>query len=150
MAAPSTPYNPRILIGSSGEFLDITNAGAGYAFEQGHHAGERNADSKTSSYLVIRPESNLSVISKTTAVTIGGGVANDVHLIGITIHTALVGTMVITGFEDSDGTAQSITYPIGTIGDIDFRGAKNAAGALTITASSSSDDNVINVYWREA
>jgi len=45
-------------------------------------AGERNASSATDSYVAVRQEANASIISKTTAVTIGGGVANDTHLYG--------------------------------------------------------------------
>lgn len=111
-------------------------------------AGERNEDSPATSYLVIRNESNLSVISKTTAVTIGGGSAGDTHLIGLHITTALTGTCVITGFADSDGTAQSITLPIGSVGFKDFRGAINSAGALTVTCGTAGDDNFVSVLWR--
>ncbi|MHC4996784.1 MAG: hypothetical protein ACYTGQ_17225, partial [Planctomycetota bacterium] len=89
-----------------------------------------------------------SIISKTTAVTIGAGAANDTHLIGIHIHTALTGTIAITGFADSDGAAQTYTIPAAVVGDIDFRGAINSAGALTVTASNAADDNLIMVFWR--
>src|SRR3989304_6489703 len=61
-------------------------------------AGERNQDSPTNSYLVVRKECNLSIISKTTAVTIGAGAANDTHLIGLTVVAALTGTCVVAGF----------------------------------------------------
>lgn len=111
-------------------------------------AGERNTSSATNSYLVVRKECNLSVISKTTAVTIGGGAANDTHLIGLMIHTALTGTCAITGFADSDGTAQTYTLPVGSVGFKDFYGAINSAGALTITCSNASDDNLVAVLWR--
>lgn len=112
-------------------------------------AGERNPDSATNSYLVTRDECNLSVISKTTAVTIGGGAANDTHLIGLVVTAALTGTCVITGFADSDGTAQSITLPAATpAGFKDFKGAINSAGALTFTCSNAADDNLVSVLWR--
>ncbi len=111
-------------------------------------AGERNASSATDSYLAVRQESNASIISKTTAVTIGGGAASDTHLMGLLIHTALTGTCVITGFADSDGTAQSYTLPAGSVGYKDFLGAINSAGALTVTCSNASDDNLVMVLWR--
>ncbi len=111
-------------------------------------AGERNASSATDSYVAVRQEANASIISKTTAVTIGGGVANDTHLMGLMIHTALTGTCAITGFADSDGAAQTYTLPAGSVGYKDFLGAINSAGALTITCSSASDDNLVMVLWR--
>lgn len=111
-------------------------------------AGERNVSSATDSYQVFRQEANASIISKTTAVTIGGGVANDTHLMGLMIHTALTGTCAITGFADSDGAAQTYTLPVGSVGYKDFLGAINSAGALTITCSNASDDNLVMVLWR--
>ena len=111
-------------------------------------AGERNISSATDSYLAVRQEANASIISKTTAVTIGGGVANDTHLMGLMIHTALTGTCTITGFADSDGAAQTYTLPAGSVGYKDLLGATNSAGALTITCSSASDDNLVMVLWR--
>ena len=113
-------------------------------------AGERLADQADKSYMAVRQEANASIISKTTAVIIGGGVANDTHLMGLMIHTALTGTCVITGFADSDGAAQSYTLPAGSVGYKDFLGALNSAGALTLTCSNASDDNLVMVLWRPA
>ena len=110
-------------------------------------AGERNPDSLANNYIGARPECNLSVISKTTAVTIGGGAANDTRLIGLFITAALTGTCVIAGFADSDGAAQSITLPVGSVGFKDFGGALNSAGALTITCSTAGDDNFVSALW---
>lgn len=90
---------------------------------------------------------NMSVISKTTAVTIGAGAANDTKLVGIRIITALTGTCVIAGFADSDATAQSITLPATSVGDYPFYRAKNSAGALTVTCSNAADDNLVCVFW---
>ena len=117
---------------------------------EGALAGERRIDSATESYLAVRQEANASIISKTTAVTIGGGVAMDTHLMGIMIHTALTGTCVITGFADSDGTAQTYTLPAGSVGYKDFLGARNSAAALTVTCSNALDDNLVMVLWRPA
>ena len=113
-------------------------------------AGERNISSATDSYVAVRQEANASIISKTTAVTIGGGAASDTHLMGLMIHTALTGTCAITGFADSDGAAQTYTLPAGLVGYKDFLGAINSAGALTITCSNASDDNLVMVLWRPA
>jgi len=116
--------------------------------EQGNIAGLRNPSSPTNAYIPVRQECNLSIISKTTAVTIGAGAANDTHLMGLYIHTALTGTLAITGFADSDDTAQTFTIPAGAVGEFDFKGAINSAGALTMTASNAADDNKIAVLWR--
>lgn len=113
-------------------------------------AGERNIISATTSYLAVRQEANATVISTTAAVTIGGGVASDTHLMGLLIHTALTGTCAITGFADSAGAAQSYTLPAGSVGFKDFLGAINSAGALTITCSNAADDNLVLVLWRPA
>jgi hypothetical protein len=121
---------------------------AAWVLEQGNITGLRNPSSGTNAYLPVRQECNLSIISKTTAVTIGAGAANDTHLMGIYIHTALTGTLAITGFADSDGAAQTFTIPAGAVGEFDFKGAINSAGALGMTASNAGDDNKIAVFWR--
>ena len=98
---------------------------------------------------VVDAGSLLAVISKVTAVTIGPSSANSVRLLGLTITAALTGTCVITGFSDSDGTAQSITLAAATTaGFKDFMGALNSAGPLTITCSNAADDNKVIVYYR--
>lgn len=122
--------------------------GSQHVAEQGNITGLRNPSSETNAYLPVRQECNLSIISKTTAVTIGGGAANDTHLMGIYIHTALTGTLAITGFADSDAAAQTFTIPAGAVGEFDFKGAINSAGALTMTASNAGDDNKVAVLWR--
>lgn len=111
-------------------------------------AGERNVDSATNSYQVVRDEANLTIIGLTTAITIGGGVAGDTHLIGIHISTALTGTCVIAGFGDSAGVATSFTLPAGSVGYKEFKGAINSVGALTVTCSNGADDNLVAVLWR--
>ncbi len=111
-------------------------------------AGERNPDSATNSYMVTRDECNLTIIGLTTAITIGGGAAGDTHLIGIQVTTALTGTCVITGFGDSAGAATSLTFPAGTVGYREFKGAINTVGALTVTCSNAADDNLVAVLWR--
>ena len=113
-------------------------------------AGERRIESLTESYQVVRQEANATVISTTSAVMLGGGVANDAHFMGLYIHTALAGTCVITGFADETGAAKSVTLPAATVGFVNFFGAKNAAGALTITCSTAGDDDKVTAFWRPA
>ena len=113
-------------------------------------AGERRSESLTESYQVVRQEANATVISTTAAVTLGGGVANDSHFMGLYIHTALAGTCVITGFADETGVAKSITLPAATVGFVNFFGSKNVAGALTITCSTAGDDDKVTAFWRPA
>lgn len=112
-------------------------------------AGETNPTSLTNAYLVTRSRSNLSVISKTTAVTIGGGAASDTQVMDVEFTAALTGTCVITGFADSDGVAQSITYPAASVAGVrDWHGSVNLAGALTVTVSNALDDNLVLIRWR--
>lgn len=110
-------------------------------------AGERGIGT-ANDYLLTRDGTNLTVISKTTAVTIGAGGTNDTRLAGITVLAALTGTCVVTGFADSDGTAQSFTLPAATAaGFKDMRGGINSAGPLTVTCSNASDDNLVLIHW---
>lgn len=78
---------------------------------------------------------------------IGGSlVANDTMLCGITVHTALAGTLTINGFaKRSDGSAQAYVIPVGFVGTIDFGGALNSAGQLTMVLSSATDNNRVLV-----
>jgi len=116
--------------------------------DQSHMPGGRNESSTTADYLVITDQCNLTIVDIQTAITINTGVAGDTHLKAILINVALTGTIVITGFEGSAGTAISITIPAGTpAGLIDFKGAVNSIGALTITASNAADDNNIQILW---
>lgn len=111
-------------------------------------AGERNPASATASYLAVRQEVNLTVISTTAAVTIGGGVAGDTHLMGVQILTALTGTCTVAGFADSTGAAQTFTIPVGSVGFKDLFGAINSVGPLVVTCSNVADDNLVLVLWR--
>ncbi|MGL5935268.1 MAG: hypothetical protein ACRCZI_06555 [Cetobacterium sp.] len=114
-------------------------------------AGERLVTSGAASYVAVRNEANVAVISKTTAVTINTGVTGDTHLLGLFLTTALTGTCTISGFGDSDGTAQTITLPAGTTaGHKDFLASLNSAAPLVITCSNAADDNVVLVFWKPA
>ena len=153
MAGPSVSKRlpvPVFLTTSAGVDASDTTNNANKVTLATNIAGERLQDQATKSYLEVRQAANANIISKTSAVTIGGGVANDTHLMGLLIHTALTGTCAITGFADSDGAAQTYTLPAGSVGYKDFLGAINSAGALTITCSNASDDNLVMVLWRPA
>lgn len=114
-------------------------------------AGERLRTQGTNSYLDVRTEANVSIVSTVSTVTIGTGYTGDTHLLGLMLSAALTGTCVLTGFADSDGVAQSYTLPAATTaGYKDFLGAKNSAGPLTILCSNAADDNLVMVLWRPA
>ncbi len=125
-------------------------AGAKKVTQATKTACERLQDQASKGHCVVVDAANLAVISKTTAVTIGGGVANDTYLKRIIVLAALTGTCVFTGFADSDGAAQSFTIPAAFVGERNFGGAKNSAGALTVTCSNASDDNLVLVEWWSA
>jgi hypothetical protein len=111
-------------------------------------AGERNPDSAVNSYIVVRDEVNMTIISTTSTSTIGGGSAGDTHLVGLHISTALTGVCVIAGFGDTTGTSTSFIMPAGSVGYKEFKGAKNNIGALTVTCPTTGDDNFVAVFWR--
>ena len=134
---------------SGDSWVNISTDGKKHSLEQGIIGGGTNETDESNNHTKIRPVSNISIISKIAAVTIGGGLANDTNLIGLQIFNTLTGTCVITGFADSDGTATSITIPAGTTAQkMNFHGAINAAGALTVTCSNAADDNLVAVMWR--
>lgn len=92
-----------------------------------------------------------TVISQTTAVSIGGGQANDTVLQGIVCAVALTGSCVITGFGDDEGTAKNITLPAATpAGYKDFGGIINDVAGITVTCSNAADDGDVIVVWRPA
>lgn len=108
---------------------------------------ERLQDSAANSHCVIVDAAKLTVISTTSAVTIGGGVAGDTYLKRIRVLAALTGTCVVAGFHDQAGVAQPFTLPATFVGPLDLGGAINSAGALTVTCSNASDDNLVLVEW---
>lgn len=112
-------------------------------------AGERRESSDLDSFVAFTPECKGAVISKTTAVTIGGGQASDTLLVGVVVLAALTGTCVIAGLQDSDGVAQSVTIPAAFVGTRDFFGMINSAGALTVTCSNAADDNLVIIAYRD-
>jgi len=131
----------------SGDSQNIDENGAADVKLKYLLACERLQDQASKGHCAIVDVANLAVISKTTAATIGGGVANDTYLKRVIVLAALTGTCVFTGFADSDGAAQSFTIPAAFVGERNFGGAKNSAGALTITCSNALDDNLVLVEW---
>lgn len=121
-------------------------------FKMSKDAGERNVDSLTGNdYQVVRQEGNGTLLTGAAPIIIGGGAVNDTQLDKIIIHTALVGTVTIAGFLDSDDVPASYILPIGlAAGVYDFGGVKNAAGALTFTLSSPTDYDRVMVKWTAA
>lgn len=92
----------------------------------------------------MRNEANLTVMNATTAVAFSTGV---VYLCGIQVHTALTGTMVVTGFKDDAGVAASITFPAASVGALIPMGCKIRAVDLTITMSNAADKLKAVVAW---
>lgn len=127
----------------------IDDAGNGLSTLGTKQAGERRESMDLSSFVAFTPECKGAVISKTTACTIGGGQADDTILVGVVVLAALTGTCVIAGLVDSDGTAQSITIPVGFVGTRDFFGMINSGGALTVTCSNAADDNLVVIAYRD-
>lgn len=126
---------------------------AGFVYIASLGAGERNIASASNSYLDTRRVSNFTILAKTGAIPIGTSIA-DTHLRAIQIHTALVGTLTIVGFADSDGVATNYVMPAGTpAGVYDFGDALNTAAPLTFTLSSATDyttNKSVAVRWRPA
>lgn len=150
LCVPAYAADNQLLRQSNGQ--DIRQGGIGdraktSATLDSQIACERLQDSATKGHCVIVDAANLAVISKTSAVTIGGGVASDTYLKRVIVLAALTGTCVFTGFADSDGTAQSFTLPAAFVGERNFGGAKNSAGPLTVTCSNALDDNLVLVEW---
>jgi len=117
-------------------------------------AGARNLNSLTNSYVDVRDVSYRTILTAAGPTAIGGSVgANDVHLRGIHIRTALVGTLTITGFQDQAAAAQSEVLPIGTVGWIPYFDSLNDKGQLTIALSSATDyttNKSVSAVWRAA
>ena len=92
------------------------------------------------------------VVEQTSALTIGGGSANDTYLLGIVIlANAVAVTVAVTGMADEDGDAKTITFTGSTTVDTVIRfgsGLLNTKAAWTVTASVA-DKAIIN-YWPAA
>ena len=113
-------------------------------------AGETNEDSAANAYLKTYTPTNVTVVEQTSALTIGAGAAGDTHLLGLLlILNAGPATVAVTGWEDEDGDAKTITFTGSTTADvyIDWAGLGliNSKAAYTVTATVA--DTVL-VLWR--
>lgn len=123
--------------------------------EQGNITGLRNPSSGTNAYLATYRPANVTILDGTSAVTIGGGAANDTHLLGVLIpKNAGPATCTLTGFGKATSgtgtyTAKDIVLTGSTADDryYDFGGAINNVAALTATGSV---DEIVVVFWRPA
>lgn len=116
-----------------------------------HFPAARNEESDSVDYFAVSQEQELLICDTTGAVTVGGGVAGDVLLDRIVIlKNAGPATATVNGFYKKNNSgayaAQSFVLTGSTSGDMvyEFGGVKNAAGALTVTASV--DEAVLVVY----
>ena len=129
-----------------------STSNAGWVLEQGNITGLRNPSSATAAYLPVRQECNVTICDGTGAVPIGGGAANDTHLMGILIlKNAGPATATIAGFgKTTDNvtiTAATFVLTGSTAADTyyDFKGAINSKAAATVTGSV---DETVIVFWR--
>lgn len=114
---------------------------AAHTLEQGNPFAVENSSSPTNNYSKIRPGNIQAVILNSTSLNAIGGsaLASDRMLFKLRVFAALVGTLTINGFVDQAGNALAYVLPIGFVGEVDFGGARNAAGVLTMQLSSASD-----------
>ena len=127
-----------------------STAGEAKTAEQGNIAAVANLGSTSNAYVQNRESYNLGIIATTAAQTIGAGAANDTLLRGISLSTALTAAVSITGFGSaSASTAMTWSIPAGTgKGFVDFWGAPNVAGPLTVTLGGTADVGIVGVHWK--
>jgi len=115
------------------------SARALHTHEQGLGAGERNVDSLSNGYGVVREEANGTYLEDgtTTEQTVS---AVPSHLHGILIQGSLTGTVTVT-----DGVANRFVIPTTSTGLVDFMKMRFEMD-LRITLSNAGDD--ILVFWR--
>jgi hypothetical protein len=140
------------LVSTDGDVTYLTAATSGVAkvAEQGNIAAVANAGSTSNAYVQNREFYNFGIIATTVAQTLGSAAANDTHLRGISLSTALTAAVSITGFGSASGTsAMTWTIPAGQPkGFVDFFGAINAVGPLTVTLGGTADIGIVAAHWR--
>lgn len=139
VAGVNTSSNQQEVISSTANRL---NVGVGIT------GGERNTTSQANNYDVIKEECNITILSDTSAHTIGAGAADDTFLMGILILlNAAAATATIAGFQDHAGAAANIVLTGSTSVDTyyNFKASRNIKGALTVTGSVASK---VIVFWR--
>ena len=122
--------------------------GAAHVGEKNQIGGERNTSSSTNNYDATKHECNSTILNtQTSAQAISAGAP--AYLMGIQIHTALAGTLTITGLRNLAGTATDWVIPIGATGAILPAGnARICDVALIATLSSASDYGKVMIDWR--
>jgi hypothetical protein len=110
--------------------------------------GERNTSSLTNNFTATKHEANRTYLSDGTGAKVITNVA--AYCMGIIVHTALAGTLTITGFLDDAGVAANVVLPIGFVGGWGLGNAAYAASGLTLQKSSATDNGRIVIDWRPA
>ena len=110
-------------------------------------AGERNEDSATNGYLVVRDECNATVLSAFTTIAISAGVP--AHLVGVYINVATA--VAVIDIRDG-GAAGTVIFslPIGApvAGTfIDFKGARFNTD-LHVLETGGTATGTITLLWR--
>lgn len=125
--------------------------GAAWSAEQAVLGGGRNELSVSNNLTVVKHEANASVLSAGIgAKNIGPGGTTPIYLMSLYAHTALAGTLTITGFTAEDGTtAASLVIPVGAVGWVLQPGtSRRLENGCTMQKSSAADDGKILVDWR--
>lgn len=123
-------------------------SGAAHVAEQGIIGGGRSEATQANNHTVTRHESNAAILNSVTTIqAVSGGVP--ASLMGIQIHTALSGTLTITGFTNVAGTATPWVIPSGSVGAVQPPGlADRCETALSATLSDPLDYNKVKISWR--
>lgn len=136
-------------VDSSGnqEGIKSTN-GAAHSFEKAIIGGGRNEATQVNNFTATKHECNSTILNTVTTIqAVSGGVP--AYLMGITIHTALAGTLTITGLTNVAGTETPWVIPIGAVGQIlPPANARRCEVALSATLSSATDYGRVMIDWR--
>lgn len=92
----------------------------------------------------------ITVINKAT-VAILEAQPNKAAFLGLWIHTALVGTVTVSGFADDAGLLAPFVLPVATpagVYRLPDQGAVNSAGALSVLLGSATDQLRVAALWR--
>lgn len=134
---------------TAGEIVkhDFTG-GAAHVTDQGINGGGRNEATQTNNFTATKHECNSTILNTTTtSQAVSGGAP--AYLMGITIHTALAGTLTITGLTNVAGVATNWVIPIGAVGEVLPAGnARRCETALSATLSSATDYDRVMIDWR--
>lgn len=113
--------------------------------------GNRNPDSVDNNYDATHPELNGSGLLKAVTTLQAVSVGVPAWFSGVVVHTALTGTLTITGLTDIDGTAVNVILPVGFVGTYEApNGHARCEVALSAQLSLAADAANGNVFlgWR--